>query len=447
MADTKQDTPPPDVGFVAPPLTSSRGWRRVLTWPGRYIHTGRNWFRRGLRYLLVAFLVMLGPVAYSFTGAMVAPGSAPLSARAVEWLSNHGFRSMVVWAEALYLNSHKPKVGGEPSGGIPTIAGPATTASGAGVPPTTAPPTPGISPKPVKLVIDHLPKPPDVVPIVQHPLPHEGVWQPYGREVGGIPAMYAAFFRPDRIHTSLVAGVVWMDQKLLRARLVPGVQDPGGNGWSWFGEVPRAARPALVAAFNSGFYLRDSLGGFYADGQYAAPLRDGAASLVIDRNGVADVGKWGRDFHMGPNVESVRQNLSLIVDGGKPVPNLSADNSNLWGATYGNTVLAWRSAVGVTRDGALLFGASDGLSSISLANIMIRAGAVRAMEMDINHTWVSFEQYTPDRSNPDGAVAKSLLSGMWPHPQRYLHLDERDFVAMLARSAAALPKVPASSIP
>jgi hypothetical protein len=146
---------------------------------------------------------------------------------------------------------------------------------------------------------------------------------------------------------------------------------------------------------------------------------------------------------MGPNVESVRQNLSLIVDGGKPVPNLSADNSDIWGATYGNTVLAWRSAVGVTRDGALLFGASDGLTSVSLANIMVRAGAVRAMEMDINHTWVTFEQFTPDKRNPDGAVAKNLLPGMWSHPQRYLHLDERDFVAMLARPTSTLHRVPA----
>jgi hypothetical protein len=259
--------------------------------------------------------------------------------------------------------------------------------------------------------------------------------------------MYASYFRPDRIHTSLVAGVVWMDQKLLRARLVPGVQDPGGSGWSWFGEVPPVARPALVAAFNSGFYLRDSRGGFFADGHTVAPLLRGSASLVIRRDGTATVGKWGRDVHMGPNVQSVRQNLSLIVDHGRPVPNLSADNGNVWGATYGNTVLAWRSAVGITSDGALLYGASDGLSAVSLANIMVRAGAVRAMEMDINHTWVTFEHFTPARSSPDGTVAKNLLPGMWDHPQRYLHVDERDFVAMLARPASSLRRVPAGRIP
>jgi Phosphodiester glycosidase len=445
MADTKQASEHPAVPedpFVPRHAAPPGRARRSVTWPGRYIHTGRNWFRRGLRYLLVAFLVMLVPVTYSFTAAMVGPGSAPLSARAVEWLSNHGFRSLVIWAETVYLDSHQPKVGGEPSGGIPTVGGPATTR-----PPITRPTSgPGHSPKPPKLVIDHLPKPPDVVPIVPHPLPHEGQWQAYGRRIDGLPTMYASFFRPDKIHTSLVAGVVWMDQKLLRARLVPGIQDPGGPGWSWQGEVPASARKALVAAFNSGFYLRDSHGGFFADGKTVNHLLDGSASLVIHTDGTGDVGKWGRDFHMGPNIESVRQNLSLIVDHGRPAPNLSADNSDLWGATYGNTVLAWRSAVGVTRDGALLFGASDGLSSVTLANIMIRAGAVRAMEMDINHVWVTFEQFTPDAHNADGTVAKNFLPGMWPHPQRYLHPDERDFVAMLARPASALHKVPASSI-
>src|SRR5207248_8137772 len=153
-----------------------------------------------------------------------------------------------------------------------------------------------------------------------------------------------------------------------------------------------------------------------------------------------------RDARMGPNVESVRQNLSLIVDRGKPVQGLSANNSNTWGATYGNTVLAWRSAVGVTKDGALLFGAGDGLSAVTLANIMVRAGAVRAMEMDINHVWVTFESFRPAPHKPDGAVATNILQGMWVHPQRFLHVDERDFVAMLLRDPARLRRVPAARI-
>ncbi len=383
------------------------------------------------KVLLVALVLLVLPV-WSFTHALVAPGSAPLSARAVEWVSNHGGRPLVVWAEKVWLDHHQPPVGGTPSGGIPTVgAGPSSSSSG----------PPGSS---RGMVPAHLPAPPNMRPIVAHPLPNEGVWQPLGRRLDGVPTMYAAFVRPDRVHTSLVSGVVWMDQTLLRARLVPGVQDPGGGGWgAWYGEVPTWARGALVAAFNAGFYLRESHGGFYANGRYAPPLLNGSASLVIYRDGAANVGSWGRDVRMTPDVVAVRQNLRLIVDNGRPVAGLTADTSNTWGATYGNTVLAWRSAVGVTKDGALLFGAGDGLSAISLAGLMQRAGAVRAMEMDINHVWVTFETYRPDPASHFGAVSAELLPGMWYHPERYLKLDERDFVAMFLRPTSSLRMVPA----
>ena len=383
----------------------------------------RRYIRR--RVTVVVLVLLIVPL-WSYVHALTAPGSAPLSARTVEWISNHGGRPLVTLAETFWLNHHKPPVGGQPSGGIPTEAA-------------------GASSPQAKLVPDHLPMPADVAPIVANPLKNEGVWQPIGRRIDGVPTMYASFFRPDRIHTSLVSGVVWMDPKLLSARLVPGVQDPGGSGWSWLGEVPPAARSSLVAAFNSGFYMREAGGGFYADGKYARPLSSGAASLVIYKDGTATVGSWGRDVHMASNVASVRQNLKLIVDGGAPVPGLTADTSNVWGATYGNTVLAWRSAVGVTKDGALLFGAGDGLSAVSLAGIMARAGAVRAMEMDINHLWVSFETYKVVPGSTYGAVSSALLPGMWYHPDRYLKLDERDFVALLARPVSSLTMVPAQS--
>jgi Phosphodiester glycosidase len=397
--------------------------------PNRGKHrAGRGRKHPRLRRVGLAILILMIVPAWSFAHAMTAPGNAPLSARAVEWLSNHGGRPLVVWAETIWLNHHKPPVGGDPSGGIPTEA--AASPSGG-------------SADPLKMVPDHLAAPADVRPIVAHPLANEGDWQAIGRRIGGIPTMYASFFRPDTVHTSLVAGVVWMDQRLVRARLVPGVQDPGGSGWSWLGEVPEPARPSLVAAFNSGFYLRESHGGFFADGKTVGTLQNGSASLVISKDGTANVGAWGRDVSMGANVASVRQNLRLIVDNGRPVSGLTADTSNTWGATYGNTVLAWRSAVGVTKQGALLYGAGDGLSAVSLASVMARAGAVRAMEMDINHVWVTFETYRVDTRSIYGAVSDALLPGMWDHPERYLKLDERDFVAMFARPLSTLTMVPA----
>jgi Phosphodiester glycosidase len=379
---------------------------------------------------LVVLVILMPPTVWSYTKAMLAPGSAPLSAKSVEWVASHGGRGLVTMAETWWLNHHKPPVGGTPAGGIPTIA------EDPSVSPTAAP----------KMVLDHLPRPADVAPIVPNPLPNEGQWQALGQRQKGVPTMYISYFRPDTVHTSLVSAVVWMDQKLLSTRLVPGVQDPGGQGWSWIGSVPPQARADLVAAFNSGFYIKDSKGGYYSEGRTVAPLLNGAASLVIYKNGYSDVGAWGSDVGMSPEVQSVRQNLSLIVDNGRPAKSLSADYSSTWGATYGNTVLAWRSAVGVTQDGALLFGVGDGLSAVSLADIMIRAGAVRAMEMDINHVWVTFESFKPAPGTPYGAHGTNILDGMWIHPERFLQVDERDFFAMMLRPDNQLHMV-APSLP
>lgn len=56
--------------------------------------------------------------------------------------------------------------------------------------------------------------------------------------------------------------------------------------------------------------MSDSQGGYFAQGHTAVPLRQGAASLVIDDTGHASVGAWGQDIQTGPHIAAVRQNLS-----------------------------------------------------------------------------------------------------------------------------------------
>ena len=77
----------------------------------------------------------------------------------------------------------------------------------------------------------------------------------------------------------------------------------------------------MAAVFSAGFRLDgDSHGGWYGEGREARPLVPGAASLVLRRDGTADVGAWGTEVRMGPNVASVRQNLVPLVDGGQENP-------------------------------------------------------------------------------------------------------------------------------
>jgi hypothetical protein len=269
--------------------------------------------------------------------------------------------------------------------------------------------------------------PADVHPFVTDPLPREGHWQSVGRSVGGLSPVRVTFLRPDVVHTSLLTGVMWMDTKLLRAQLIPGTEVPSGTA-PGAAQVPRSRYGQLAATFNSGFLLDDSHGGFFLNGRTASALRPGQASLVIRSDGSVDVGAWGTELTMTPDVVAVRQNLSLIVNHGRPVAGLGADSFQKWGATLGNAVLVWRSGVGVTADGALVYAAGPGLSVQTLAEVLARAGAVRAMELDINTEWTSAYYYTSH--NGSQVVPHKLLTDMYQGPNRYLIPDQRDFFAM-----------------
>jgi hypothetical protein len=278
-----------------------------------------------------------------------------------------------------------------------------------------------------------MPAPSDIAPLASPPLPGEGVWHPAGRLVHGVPAVYTTALRPDRLHTSLATGVAWMDPTLLRTVLFAGVQQPGGS-WAEEAPVSVATRPSLVAAFNSGFRLSESRGGYYNQGRVVRGLVPGAASLVIDSTGRATVGEWGRDVRLGPEVASVRQNLALIVDAGSPVRGLDQNVRGLWGATLGNRLFVWRSGVGVTATGALVYAAGNGLSVASLARVLVAAGAIRAMELDINSEFTRFFTYaSPDQAQPASVVGTKLVPDMRSSPNLYLEAETRDFFALLAR--------------
>ncbi len=354
-------------------------------------------------------------VGWSLGHALVRPGHDPLGTKFVEWVRDHGGSGTVDQIESWWYSGHQPSKGGTPKGGIPKVAAPVATRKSSV--PTTAPTT--------------LPATPTaVVPFVSNPLPGEGVWQPTGKLVNGTPAVYQTFVRPDAVHTSLLAGIVRLDQRSLRTALYNGLDVPGGGPWQHGASVAPGDDAALVAAFNGGFRLDASRGGYFTEGRTVRPLVDGRASIVIDRNGTATVGAWNRDASMNPDVSSVLQNLDLVVDGGTPVPGLLANDNSRWGATLGGAVFVWRSGVGVDAKGNLIYVAGQ-LDIVSLANVLARAGAVRAMELDINSEWVS--AYVYQGTTPTDIAGVKLLGSIQRPANRYLQSGTRDFFALFAR--------------
>ena len=273
----------------------------------------------------------------------------------------------------------------------------------------------------------------------------EGRWRPVGRAVNGIHVVYETDLAIPA-EPGAVAGIAWMDTRLLRATLYSGSASPGGLFWKYTAPIEPAQAKTLVAAFNGGFKMPASHGGYYSESKLVDPLRRGAASFVIYKSGLATVGMWGRDVTMTASVVAVRQNLELLVDAGHPTVLASSSDWLAWGATCGASSCSgpdienqWRSGLGVTADGGLVYVAGPSLSPLQLADLLVRAGALRAMELDINPYWTIFAAYTP--STPAGIAAPSngvdLLTGMNGSPARFFELSwARDFITLSARSAS-----------
>jgi hypothetical protein len=358
-----------------------------------------------LRVLGVAILAGAVWLAFSVGQVLLAPGNDSVAARLAEWARDHGLGRVVLDLEKLQYRLHPPAVGGAP-------------------------------PPSVLRVLHHhrASRAPRALPPLRpfaHPaLPGEGTWHTVVR-VHGRPAIRTAYLRPDTRHTSYLTGVAWMDPHLLRFSLHPGYQEPGG-AWPVPDWVAPSDRRGLVATWNGGFRMADAHGGFYLDGRTAGTLVKGAASEVFYRNGTMAIGSWGQEVSMTPNVVGVRQNLVPLIDHGRIAPNIDATHLFDWGLTLGGAYYIFRSGVGVTPQGDIVYASGDALSVGDLAHILRRAGCVRAMELDINPAWVSYMTYHA-AGNPAQPQPRSLLPDYQRPANRYYTHTSRDFVAVHAR--------------
>jgi Phosphodiester glycosidase len=366
--------------------------------------------QRVRRIALIAGVICLVPALISWVEAVTAPGGLSVGVNTVEWMRENGARGLVDRVENIYYSLTAPSKGGPALRALPTQPGTALAQA-----------------KPKKQV-QHVYRPHNIRPVIHPALPGEGVWRATFKNGGSRPPVLITSFRPDPDYPQLVAGVAWIDHTRTSVRLYPGLQEPDvalpSRGPA---EVPMALRGRLVATFNSGFRLQDSGGGFASNGHTYAPLVNGLATIVRYQTGRVDVIAWNGGPNAGPDVVYARQNLPLIVNHGQPNPNLS--DGPEWGATLGNAIQVWRSAVGIDRHGNLIYAAANDQTVGSIAAIMIRAGAVRAMELDINTEWTSFITYR----FPGAGGAANLLPDMERSPQRYLVPDDRDFFAVYLR--------------
>ena len=361
------------------------------------------------RVALVAALVALIPAIFSYIGAINAPSNSSVGIRTVEWLRDHGAAGLVAKVESVYYSLTAPSKGGPTLHALPKVGYGAAGSSAAGQ-----------QGAPVEY------RPPNVAAVLQPSLPGEGVWRATRPALESAPPVLVSTYRDQPEYPRVVAGLAWINTKRTTLTLNPGRLEPSVTLPRGPMDVPQGSRSKLIATFNSGFKLSDSRGGFVVGGHTYATMQDGQGTLVGYTDGHVDVMNWNYGSTAPANVSFARQNLPLIVNEGKPSPNLA---NGEWGATVGNAVLVWRSGIGVDRNGNLIYASGEEQSAESLAKALVHAGAVRAMELDINSYWVSFITYAA----PGAEGAKNLLPAMDRTAQRYLEPDDRDFFAIYSR--------------
>ena len=380
-----------------------------------------------LTIALIVVAVLMVPLTISYARALTKPGQESVEAKSVQWLRDIKMGFVVDWVEQQWYARDQFADGGTPEMPI----GPAVTNGS-----STEPTDPSQSTDTTAALPDHTPPPSKMASPVAEPLPQEGEWFPAGPQIQGLSGVYTTKVRPNDQKTSLLVFVAWMDPKLVDIKLFPGSELPGGT-WETPNYLTPEICPSAIMASNGGFRMDQARGGYFAEGREAYPLIDGAASLVFLKDGTVDVAQWGREYTAADldRIASVRQNLTLMADEGKPSPAL--ENTD-WGALLPNSYFVWRSGYGVTADGALVYAGGPALTPLDLVTTLTNAGAVRVMEGDINPEWVAANLFTTDPATgactgTSGLPGSQDQGGMRSSGDRYLSLDTRDFVAVLAR--------------
>jgi hypothetical protein len=368
--------------------------------------------RRLRLWIPVLLLVVLSPAIYSWTRMAMLPSSLPLGVRTVEWLRMHHLNRLVDDAEHVYYTWRTPAKGGPQLETLPVVGLHAKRKTHVKVPAA--------------------PWPPRIRPVFAHALRGEGVWRSSGPAVAGRPPVLVTTFRTERDYPRIVAYVAWFEHSRTALAYYPGRYEPPSATLRGPMQVPFGQRWRLLAAFNSGFIYSDGLNGDALDGHVNEPLRDGLATVVAYRSGAVNIVDWHGGPSPGPRVAFARQSLPLIVDHGRLSPALS--DSTQWGFTLGNAVRVWRTGIGIDRRGNLIYTAADYQTVTTLAEILKRSGAVRAMELDINPEWPTLITYR----HRNGLLPTKVVPNYQQPATRYLVPDDRDFFAVYRRVPGAI---------
>ncbi len=225
----------------------------------------------------------------------------------------------------------------------------------------------------------------------------EGVWKIM--KLTAFPnkgVMAYTFVRPDPNRPYSIVTIAQIDMSQMNLGIVAGIKEPGGQaGNPGPGKVPTELVNSnkLVAAFDGGFQYKDGRYGMMVNGKTYLPLQNNLGTVVGYKNGVLKIFNY-RGQNLGNNVAFIRQNCPILVEDGQSGV-MDINNKRLWGRTPSTSIYTWRTGLGLTKNGNLLFAVGNSLTPKTLANALLLAGAQNAVQLDINPNWVRFNIFSP----------------------------------------------------
>ncbi|HWY79854.1 MAG TPA: phosphodiester glycosidase family protein [Candidatus Sulfotelmatobacter sp.] len=260
------------------------------------------------------------------------------------------------------------------------------------------------------------------------PLPQEGIWLPIDNTLFPNETVLArTFIRPDTSRSYAIVSLVKMNMKKLNIGLQAGTYYPGGpKGIFGPGYIPKSILQSnsLIAAFNGGFMEKDGHYGMIIGNKTYVPLRNNLATLLVLADGSAQIIDYqGQTLPM--NVVGIRQNGAFLVHNSLVTSFVESD-SDTWGRTTTNSMYTWRSGIGITKSGDLIYAVGNSLIPATLANALKSAGAIEAMQLDINPYWVRYILYTSLGKGNYSYIP--LLTNMQQNGgYSYIHSYNKDF--------------------
>ncbi len=228
-------------------------------------------------------------------------------------------------------------------------------------------------------------------------LKNEGIWKTM--KLSAFPnegVMAYTFVRPDKERPYSIVTISQLDMSKMNLGIVAGTKEPGAKiGNPGPGKVPQDIIDSnrLVAAFDGGFQYKDGQYGMIANGKTYLPLQSDLGTVVGYNNGMIKIFDYtGQD--LGNDVSFVRQNCPILIENSQSgVEDIK--NKKLWGRTPTSSIYTWRTGMGITKNGNLLFAVGNSLTPETLANALLMAGAQNAVQLDINPNWVRFNIFSP----------------------------------------------------